>query len=206
LARLASYIFHPLLMPTYLFLLLSRVFPVALDPIQQSSHTLFISLIFIVTFLLPVLNLGIMKAFGSIRSFHLEERKERILPFVSIALVYVAVTLVFFYKTRISLGDNFMRLMVVMDALAIVACVITLFYKISVHSLSAWGMVAVLILLNKASEANSLFYPAIIAIVLTGFIMSARVSVEAHNLREVLWGGIAGLATGIVSMFILFSY
>jgi hypothetical protein len=206
LARLASYIFHPLLMPTYLFFLLSRVFPVALDPIQQSSHLLFISLIFIVTFLLPVLNLGIMKAFGSIRSFHLEERKERIVPFISIALVYVAVTLVFFYKTRISLSDNFMKVMFVIDALAIVACIITFFYKVSVHSLSAWGMVAILVLLNKASEVNSLFYPAIIAIILTGFIMSSRVSVGAHSLREVLWGGIAGLATGIISMFILFSY
>jgi hypothetical protein len=205
LARLASYIFHPLLMPTYLFLLLSAVFPIALDPIQRSSHLLFISLIFIVTFLLPVLSLGILKTFGTIRSFHMDSRQERILPFVSITFLYLTVTFMFNYRTRIGFNDNFMKLMLVIDALALIATLITFFYKISVHSLTAWGIVAILVLLNKASEANTLFYPAIIAVALTGFIMSARIVMGAHTLREVLWGGLVGLATGITAMLILFT-
>jgi membrane-associated phospholipid phosphatase len=192
-------------MPTYLFLLLSQAFPPALDPIQPSSHLLFIGLIFIVTFLLPVLNLGIMKALGSIRSFQMETREERLLPFTMIALLYIAITFLFYYKTRVSVSDNFLKLMIVIDLLAVVASIITYFYKVSVHSLCAWGIVAIIILLNKASELNSLFYPAIIAIVLTGFIMSARVYLKAHSLREVLWGGIVGLATGIVGMIVLFT-
>jgi hypothetical protein len=205
LARLASYIFHPLLMPTYLFFLLSVVFPVALEPVQRSSHFTFIVLIFIVTFLLPVLSLGILKTFGAIRSFELESRGERIVPFVSVTVLYLTVTIMFFYKTRIGFNDNVMKLMLIMDLLALMATLSTLFYKVSIHSLTAWGMVAILILMNKASEANTLFYPAIGAIALTGFIMSARVATGAHSLREVLWGGIAGLSTGIAGMVILFT-
>lgn len=205
LARLASYIFHPLLMPTYLFLLLSQVFPAALEPIQSSSHLLFILLIFIVTFLLPVLNLGIMKALGSIRSFQMETREERILPFTAVSLVYIAITVIFYFKTRISLGDNFLKLMVVIDLLAVMATIITFFFKVSVHSLTAWGIIAILIILNKLSEEGSLFYPALISILLTGFIMSARIYLQAHSLKEVMWGGIAGLATAIAGMTIMFT-
>lgn len=205
LARLASYIFHPLLMPTYLFLLLSQVFPAALEPIQSSSHLLFILLIFIVTFLLPVLNLGIMKALGSIRSFQMETREERILPFTAVSLVYIAITVIFYFKTRISLGDNFLKLMVVIDLLAVMATIITFFFKVSVHSLTAWGIIAILIILSKLSEEGSLFYPALISILLTGFIMSARIYLQAHSLKEVMWGGIAGLATAIAGMTIMFT-
>lgn len=192
-------------MPTYLFLLLSQVFPAALEPIQSSSHLLFILLIFIVTFLLPVLNLGIMKALGSIRSFQMETREERILPFTAVSLVYIAITVIFYFKTRISLGDNFLKLMVVIDLLAVMATIITFFFKVSVHSLTAWGIIAILIILNKLSEEGSLFYPALISILLTGFIMSARIYLQAHSLKEVMWGGIAGLATAIGGMMIMFT-
>jgi hypothetical protein len=204
-ARLLSYLFHPLLMPTYLFLILAEAYPAGLDPIQSSSHFLFIVLIFIVTFFLPVLNLAFMKLFGSIRSFQMETRNERILPFSLIAVIYIFITYLFYYKSRISIGDNFLKIMIIIDLLAIVATLFTVFYKISIHSLTAWGIVAILILLNKTSEVNSLFYPAIGAILATGFIMSARVYLQAHTLKEVMWGGIAGLATGIIGMIALFT-
>jgi hypothetical protein len=205
LARLLSYIFHPLLMPTYLFLVLSAAYPPALDPIQPSSHLLFITLIFIVTFLLPILNLGIMKLFGSLRSFQMETRNERVLPFTLITTIYIFITFLFYYKSRISVNDNFLRIMIIIDMLAIVATLLTVFFKVSVHSLTAWGIVAILLLLNKTSEINTLFYPSVLAVLITGFIMSSRIYLQAHTLKEVLWGGIAGLGTAIIGMIVLFT-
>jgi len=192
-------------MPTYLFLVLSGAYPAALDPVQPSSHLLFVGLIFIVTFLLPVLNLAIMKLFGTIRSFHMETGKERIVPFIVVSAIYILVTWLFYYKSRIGLDDNFLRIMIIIDLLAVAATVITIFLKVSVHSLTAWGIVAIMISLNKVSEMNTLFYPAIGAVVLTGFIMSARIYLGAHTLREVMWGGIAGLATAILGMIVFFT-
>lgn len=203
IARLLSYLFHPLLMPTYLFAFLAITFPIALEPIQPESHTLFVSLIFIVTCVIPALLIGILKSFGTV-SFHMLTRRERVVPFFLITLIYCFITYLFYTKTRISLDDNFMKLMVILDLLAIASTVLTFFFKISVHSLVVWGVIGILIPLNKLIEVNTLFTPMLLFVVLTGFIMSARVQIGAHSLKEVLWGAVAGLATSIGGMYYLF--
>lgn len=127
LARLVSYIFHPLLMATYLFSLLAWLLPSALEPIAVTNHRSFIFIIFIVTFLLPVLNLGIFKLFGTIKTFHMVEQKERLIPFVFIALIYVIITYMLLQQTRLSVNDNFLRFMIIIDSLVLVTSIVTFF-------------------------------------------------------------------------------
>lgn len=203
-ARLVSYLFHPLLMPTYLFSLLAWALPSSLEPIRPEQHLKFIFFIFIVTFLLPFLNVGIFKAFGTVRSFSLPERKERLIPFTFISAIYVVVTYLFYSQTQMNFNDNFLKFMVIIDMLVIVATIATFFFKISVHTVSAWGLIGILIPLNKISQMDSLFYPALGAILLAGVIMSARLKAGAHSSREVIWGGIFGLATSVFGMLMLF--
>lgn len=191
-------------MPTYLFTFLAFAYPAGLEPISSESHLLFIGLIFIVTFLLPALNIGILRSFGTIRSFQMATRAERILPFTIIAIVYCFITYLFYSKTRIGLNDNFMKFMIIIDMLAVVATLCTLVSKVSIHSMVAWCIIGILIPLNKLTEVNTLFLPTLIFIVLTGFIMAARVRSGAHSLKQVLWGSIAGLATGIGGMFFIY--
>lgn len=191
-------------MATYLFSLLALALPSALSPLKPESHFLFIVLIFIVTFTLPVINMGIFKAFGTIRSFAMTERKERIIPFLFITLIYLLVTYLLYYKVRIAINDNFLKLMMVVDLLVIVSTVATFFFKVSVHSVGIWGLVGITLLLTKISEVNTLFYIVIGLIVIAGFIMSSRLQLGAHSSREVMWGGILGLATSIAGMLLLF--
>jgi hypothetical protein len=204
LARTLSILFHPLLMATYLFSLLAWALPSALSPLKPDSHLTFIILIFIVTFILPVTNIGIFKAFGTIHSFEMKERRERILPFIFITLIYIIVTYLFYYKVRISLNDNFLKLMFIIDLLVIVATIATFFFKVSVHSIGIWGFIGITMLLTKISELPTLFYSAVLLIVLAGFIMSSRLWLQAHSSREVMWGAVLGLATSITGMLILF--
>jgi hypothetical protein len=202
--RFVSFVFHPLLMPTYLFSLFALVFPGGLEPIPQESQRIFITLIFIVTFVLPVLNIAILKTFGTVTSYQMVERRERLLPFILISVIYMAITYLFYWKSRIGVSDNFMKMMLIIDLLVIVATVTTFFYKISVHSLGVWGLIGILIPLNKITEINALFFPALGVVILAGFIMSCRLALQVHSLKEVLWGAIAGLATSIVGMMLFF--
>lgn len=203
-ARVVSFIFHPLLMPTYLFSILAWTLPTSLEPIGPDRQLKFLLFIFVVTFLLPFLNVGIFKAFGTIRTFTMEERKERLIPFVFISAIYVAVTYLFYSQTRMNLNDNFLRLMVIIDLLVVVATITTFFFKVSVHSISAWGLIGIMVPLNKISEVPTLFYPTLCTIVLAGIIMSARLQLGVHNSREVMWGAVLGLATGVSGMLVLF--
>ena len=200
LARIISFLFHPLLMATYLFTLLAWALPSALAPLPPEKHFTFIILIFIVTFILPVTNVGIFKAFGTIRSFAMKERRERLLPFLFISLIYVLVTYLLHYKVKISFSDNFLKLMMVIDLLVIVSTLATFFFKVSVHSVGIWGLIGITLLLTKISEVNTLLYAVVGLILLAGLVMSSRLQLHAHSSREVMLGGVLGLATSITGM------
>lgn len=204
LARIISVIFHPLLLATYLFGLLTFVLPAALDPLKEEGHLNFIFLIFCVTFLFPALNVGIFKTFGSIKTLAMKERQERIIPFSFITILYVVVTYLFYTRTRIGLNDNLLKFLIIIDALVLVATVVTYFYKVSVHSMGICGMIGILLPLNKISEDGALFYPTLATIVLAGGVMSARLQLNAHTPREVMIGGVLGFTTSFLLMFFLF--
>jgi hypothetical protein len=204
LARIISFLFHPLLLATYLLVLLAFTLPAALDPLKPEGFITFIVFIFLVTFVLPVLNLAIFRVFGTIDSFTLKERKQRILPFFFICTIYISITYIFYSKYRFGLNDNLLKILMIMDLLVVVATLVTLFFKVSVHSIGIWGLVGITLLLTKISEVNTLFYATVGLILLAGIVMASRLQLDAHTPREVMWGSVIGLATSIVGMLILF--
>ena len=204
LARIVSILFHPLLLATYLFALFIFLFPVALEPLKSEGHFNFLLLIFCITFALPALNVGMFRMMGTIKTLEMKEKRERILPFIFITILYITVTYLFYSKTHLGLHHNLLKFLIIIDALVLIATLTTFFYKVSVHSLAAWGMIGILIPLNKVLEDNTLFYPTLIIIVIAGVVMSARLKLNAHTPREVLVGSVLGFATSFVAMVILF--
>lgn len=203
-ARIISFVFHPLFLTTYLFAVFAFILPSAWSPVSLENFQKMMLLIFLVTLLLPAINIYLFKLLGNISSLRMYDRKERILPFIFISLVYCGVTYMIMVKTGIDITDNFLKFLVIIDALVVVGTVITFFYKVSVHSLAVSGLVGILLPLNKFSEEIPIFYATLIIIVIAGAVMSARLQLHAHTPREVLVGGVLGLATGFAGMVILF--
>lgn len=198
-AQAISALFHPLLMTTYLFILLTYFLPVVLQPARPSLWI--IVLIFVTTFALPAVNFLMLRLTGSITDLTLPNRQQRILPFVFISAIYVFITLMFFWKFPI---PNLIMIMTIISAMVICATVVTLFYKLSIHSLALWGMVGMMLPMNKVSEVNVMLIPTAIVIVIAGLVMSARLALNAHTPREIMVGGVAGFAIGFFGMIILF--
>jgi hypothetical protein len=199
-AVVISFIFHPLLLTTYMVLLLGIFFPTLLgiNPAVLYKFTLFV---FMVTFIFPGLCMILMIRFSGASSLMLPSRRERVAPFILMALMYSAVAGLFFYKDI--LGDNFSRLMLVVAALVVTTAVITFFYKVSVHSLALGGYVGALLALDKVA-GDALIVPTVAVILIAGTVMSSRLLLNAHTLREVMAGAGTGLAVGLGGMMILF--
>ncbi|MCW5911508.1 MAG: phosphatase PAP2 family protein [Cyclobacteriaceae bacterium] len=200
-ANLVSVIFHPLLLTTYLVLLLGTFFP-ALLMIAPQHLRVMTAFIFGFTFLLPVVNLVMFRVFGTISSFTLENRAERIVPFIAIALIYLVTAFLFFFKLRFS--HNFNHLLLIVALLVIAAVALNFFLKVSVHALAAWGAIGILLPLNKAVEQPDLLWPTAGAILATGFVMAARLYLNAHTPREILVGSVAGFAIGFFGVLYFF--
>ena len=92
----------------------------------------------------------------------------------------------------------------IVTSMVVVSAAITFFYKVSIHSLAACGMIGILLPLNKALENNVLLWPTAIALVIAGLIMSARLYLNAHTFNEVLMGGLVGFSIGFAGMLIMF--
>lgn len=198
-AKVISAVFHPLLMTTYLFLLLIFFLPVVLQPARPSLWI--IMLIFVTTFALPAVNFLMLRLTGSISDLSMPNRQQRILPFIFISAIYVFVTVMFYWKFPI---PNLLRLMMIISSMVVCATVVTLFYKLSIHSLALWGAVGMLLPMNKVSEVNGLLIPTAIVIVIAGLVMSARLALNAHTPREILVGSVTGFSIGFFGMIILF--
>lgn len=203
-ARIASLIFHPLLMASYLFVIMMYTLPAALSPLTPNLFKAFLVLIFLITFVLPVINIGIFKVFGSISSPTMPERRERVLPAVFIAILYLLMTYMFHSRFGISYTDNLFKMLVVIDLLVLIPVIITFFYKISIHSAGIAGLLGIIFPLNQISEDNALFYPTIGLMMATGVVMSSRLHLQAHTYREVTLGAMVGFTTGFLSMMLLF--
>lgn len=203
-ARILSVLTHPLLMGTYLCGILMLTMPTALDPVRPESFLGFLMLIFLVTFLLPAINLFIFKIFGTIPSLAMPERRDRVVPFFFISLFYLTMTYLFYWKFGISYQDNVFRFLLIMDFLVLGASFITLAYKISVHSLAVCGLLGILIPLNKVTEDSSLLYATAGCLVVAGLAMSSRLQLNAHTPREVLIGGLSGFTISFVATLVMF--
>lgn len=167
----------------------------------QDNYTIFlVTLTF--SLLLPTIFVFILKKKGEIKSYHMEHKEERLLPFSFIAVCMIcAFYLLFFY-----FDVQVQPLVKVFYAGCIISIVFSLFitlsWKISVHMVGVGGFTGALFLLNYTSESDML--PALCAaFVISGVVAYSRLTLKAHSLKQV----VAGFALGFVSeTFLLILY
>ncbi len=196
-----SVLFHPLLVTTYLIAVLGVFFP-SLFLMPPDRLRVIIMFIFCFTVILPAVNILMFKMFGTISTYTMASREERIIPFTAIALIYLVMTGMFFFKLPVS--SNLNLLLVIVSVMVVVGTLITFFYKVSVHALALWGCIGILFPMNKAMEQPALLWPTVIAVLVAGLVMSARLYLNAHTPRQVLFGSIAGFNIGFFGVLILF--
>ncbi|NJN42151.1 MAG: hypothetical protein HC811_07945 [Flammeovirgaceae bacterium] len=124
-ARIISIAFQPLLMTTYLFAVVGYFLPSFLLPIRPSIW--FLLLVFFNDFLFYLFSIFIwFRVSGTIQDFNLADRKQRILPFIFISVLYVTVTVMFYYKFSV---PNILKLLVIISAMVVIGTIITFFSK-----------------------------------------------------------------------------
>ncbi|NBP69293.1 MAG: hypothetical protein EBU52_11155 [Cytophagia bacterium] len=204
LARFISVVTHPLLLATYLFSLFAWLYPPAMFPVPERSFRGVLMLIFICTFLLPVINVYFFKVFGTISSMSMPLRKERIAPFLMIAILYAVITYLLHAKLGLGFQDPLVKFLLIIDALVLAAFIVTLWMKASVHSLATGGLMVMLAMLNSMTENGVLFYPLLGSILLTGLVMTARLYLQVHTFKEVVVGFCLGCLVSVIGMIYLF--
>lgn len=190
-----SMVFHPLLLPSYIFALILFYLPPEVISFPADARPYVLLMVFLTTFLLPTLGTMLMRQAQVVKSMTLHDREDRRWPFLLAAACYTITTVVFFkqpYFDRI-----FPVVMGLITATVYLTLVINQFWKISAHAVGLGGSLGILWLLHGWLSEPVLVYPIILAIALCGAVLTARLALGAHTYKQVYAGFFLGFIFGI---------
>ena len=192
LARIISIIFHPLLMPIYGLVIIFMA-PTIYSFVPFQVKKLVILIVLVNNVLVPLSLVPFFVHNNLISSWFVSERKERNILFIIGTILYVVTTYIIF---RFPVPNFLKSFFFAVAFLSLTATMINLWRKISLYSIGAGAIIALVLILSIKMDTLLLWYliPAIMA---GGLILSARLQLGLHNTCQV-W---SGFLTG----FIVFS-
>jgi hypothetical protein len=214
LAWTVSIIMHPLLMLTYMLMLMLVANPYLFGFSDLQKQVSVMSMFF-VSFLLPSIAILLLKLLGFVETVDLRDRQDRTIPFIVCGIFYLWVYLSVIRDTNMPLAISIFT-MGVLISLA-VAFVINLYFKISLHAIGSAGFVGMIAIAMWMFTGNtfdvqccgstwaiSMNLVFIISILLAGLTGWARLYQNAHTPQELYSGYALGLLGQFIALKILF--
>ena len=191
-----SAVFHPLLVPLYLFSIVCYQLPgVASYPALPVREFILI-MVAGGTLVLPGLGTALLVWLGYADSVELRQRQQRTLPLLLAALSFGATAGLFYWRQ--DPNPLLFWIMAGMTLAVLLTFLITLRWKISAHGVGMGGAFGLLLLLNLNSTAGAtgiwwLIGCAVVAVA----VSRARLVLDAHTPAQV-WAGLAlGLSVAL---------
>ena len=195
--KLISVLLHPIVIPTIgivCFLALTK------DRIPEQVAYFLLGLIFLTTYLVPLLFLFILKRLNLIKNFQVSTIGERKIPLFFMLVIFTV------------LGSNLIQIPMFQSLgilfhgtnLALIVVYILFFFKIktSLHVISMSSLFMFFLIYCTRQGTNAL--PVIIPLLLlTGLLGSSRLNLKAHAPKEVYIAFFVGISSQCVAFLLL---
>lgn len=204
-SKIISVVFHPLLMPNFLLGTLFYLSPevVGVDIIGLNGRLSLLAFVFIATFILPSLAVFYLYRNGQIGSMHLQKLSDRRLPYFLTIGIYGSIS--YFFGIKIpqtsGLSPEIGIVIAVITATIVCVAIISLWWQISAHAVGISGVVGVLAAIIVKDSTETLFYPLLLFIVAWGFVLSARLYLNAHTVSQIVAGSMLGFVLSFASSY-----
>ena len=211
-AQIISVIAHPLLMLTYMLLLLLLVNPYlfGVNSIGDLESKKLILSVFFSSFLLPAIAIFLMLKLELISSIDMRDKKDRIGPFIVTVIFYMWV-----FQNVLKNNDMPTAFLIAVLGTTIGLCLcffINLFFKISLHATGIGGYIGMVLIIMWlysygtfdmwlpfiGSCSISINLVLIVSLLIAGLIGTARLGLGAHTSRELY----AGFALGLICQYV----
>jgi len=197
-SRVISVIFHPLLMPVYGMAIIFSA-PTLYCYIPFAFKKLLLLIVLVNNVLLPLSILPFFIHWNIISSWTISDRRERIIPLILTTILYSVTTIIIF---RFPVPAFLKSYILAASFLSLLVTVINFWWKISLHSVGAGALIAIVLILSFKMYTPLLWYliPAIIA---GGLLLTSRLQLNLHNPQQVWFGFLAGFF-GLFFIMMLF--
>jgi len=215
-AKVISFLFHPLLILTYMLLLLLLVNPYLFGVNNMGGRIPLILIIFLSTFVIPAFAVLMMKFLGMVASMELETKQERIGPYIIAGVFYLWMFINFKENTMIPMA--YTTFVLGATIALFVGFFVNIFSKISTHAIGMGGLIGMIVItMMQFSYESFTFNTALfgslqlsmnlvlmIAIVIAGLVGTARLLLKAHEPKDLFGGYMVGFFTQFVALYFLF--
>jgi hypothetical protein len=195
LARVISYIFHPLLIPTYILLLLLNLNSLLSFSLPFSYKMTLAGMVFLTTVLFPLFLSWMLARLKIISSMYMTTREDRTYPILAISVFYY---LTYFLLRGVHISSVFSYYMLGATLLSILSLMVNYYHKISLHLVGIGSFTGLFLglSLNFGVNLNTEIFTGIM---LAGIIGFARLKSNSHQPAEIY----SGFVMGVVVMSIL---
>ncbi|MBK9017106.1 MAG: hypothetical protein IPM82_25315 [Saprospiraceae bacterium] len=215
IAHIFSILFHPLLMVTYMLLLLLIINPYQFGVNSISGQWKLVLMVFLSTFAMPIFAVFMMKSLNMVKSMQLEDRFERIGPYILTGVFYLWMFINFYNNPMIP------KTLVIVMLGSTIALFLAFFFnnfsKISAHAAGMGGLVG-MALINSAFFNFDTFtlnfgllgtyeistnFVLMTMIVLAGVVCTSRLLLGAHTEKQLYIGFAVGFAAQFIAMLFI---
>ncbi|MEL7161006.1 MAG: hypothetical protein AAFN92_09620 [Bacteroidota bacterium] len=210
-AMLVSGVFHPLLIPSFMYILLVVVNPFLFGSNGFNDERTLLTLIMMVlyTCVIPMISVVLMRLLNMVSSVHMEDRMERIGPLLLVMVLY------FWVYYNLSQNNDIPTifsafLLGVVIALA-VSFAINVVEKISLHAVGMGGLTGMVMIsmaifgaqgISWGNWTISLGLLLVVVVLLAGLVGSARFAMGAHT----RWQLYAGYFVGFLAQWVALKF
>lgn len=198
-AKIVSYLFHPVFMPTIMAIMVSYLNKSAFAAMDSPHRLQLFANIALNTIFFPIIATLLMKALGFIESIQMHKSKDRIIPLIATMIFYFWAYLV----VKNSQAPLTIRVLMLGSFWGIIAVfIVNIFIKVSMHTAAAGGVLGIVLVVMMISHI-SLFLPLLLALLIGGIIGTARMILQAHRPSEVWLGYLVGVLVQLAAYWYL---
>jgi len=195
IATLITVIFHPVLIPTFGFLLLfNSDFYFSMLTWEVKRYVLLIVLFS--TGILPMLSVAIL-AINPKFNINMDKSRDRIMPLLFSSVFYY---IGFILLGRMKAYPIFKLFLVASVLVIIVLLVISFRWKISNHMAALGGLTGTIFALSFRSGVNPV-YIILLVVLVSGIVGTARMILSKHSIGQLIAGYVLGFSTLYLVIF-----
>ncbi len=201
IAKVISYIFHPLFIPTYVYFFLTQAFPYEFSGMLSNDSAFRTIVVFINTAFFPGVAVFLLWRLKFIESIFLKSQKERIAPYMIVMVFYWWL----WYLSKNFTDQPFeLRVFFLGTFLTTpVALVLNNFFKISMHAIGV-GCAAAFIAILAFIKSVDMTAAVAVSLLIAGLVCTARFLVSDHTNRDVYAGLILGIVCQLIAAYFTF--
>ncbi|MGZ8549180.1 MAG: hypothetical protein ACXWV2_00900 [Chitinophagaceae bacterium] len=197
-AKVISYIFHPLFVPVYIAWFLISVQPYLFASFTPAEKLITMLRFFIMYSFFPLVTVLLAKGLGFLDSVYLKTQKERIIPYIACGVYYFWMCYVL--RNQPQFSKEVVQLSMAIFIASSLGLLANIIMKVSMHAMSMGILLAFMSLLSFTQAGSYTVYLSV-AFLIAGLVCTARFIVSDHTQKEIYTGLLVGGASQLIAVW-----